>query len=99
ATNGVLAFDQLNINAFAADRAVLSITTAASHKMIQVLSHTLELRGVFVAEVIVNGFVEGTAGAFDQTTAIAPTVVADAFWALHSQRQAHSTVVGQTVEL
>lgn len=97
ATSGVMALDRPGINAFAVDFGALAITVAAQHKALGILSHTLSPRDVFVGEVIVNGFVKGTEGAFERNATIDPDDVAEAFWKLLTQRTEHSVVFGDII--
>lgn len=97
ATSGIMALDRPDINAFAVDFGALAITVAAQHKAVGILAHTLAPRGVFVGEVIVNGFVKGTEGAFERNATIDPDEVAEAFSNLLESRTEHSVVLGQTI--
>lgn len=94
ATSGVMALDDPQINAFATEYAALAIGVAAQRKASHILAHTLTPRGVYVGEVIVNGFVEGTPGGSGKSGTVAPVDIAEQFWALHTARQAHSVIIG-----
>ena len=97
ATSGVMALDDARINAFASAFGALAIGVAAQRKATALLAHTLAPRGVHVAEVIVNGFVQGTPGGADRPGALAPADIAEAFWRLHETRDTHSTMFGGVV--
>lgn len=97
ATSGVMALDRPDIDAFAVDFGALAVTVAAQHKMLSILAHTLAPRSIFVGEVIVNGFVKGTEGAFERNATIEPDEVAEAFSSLLARRTGYSVVVGQSI--
>lgn len=97
ATNGIMALDKPEIDAFATGYAALAISVAAQHKATGILVHTLAPRGIHVGEVVVNGFVAGTPGANGKQNTVAPADVAECFWALHTERQAHSVICGTAV--
>lgn len=99
ATSGVMALDDPQINAFAADYAALAIGVTAQRKATHILAHTLAPRGIHVGEVIVNGFVEGTPGGIGKNNTVTPTDIADQFWELHTTRRVHSVIVGGAVPL
>lgn len=99
ATSGVMAFDDPQISAFAMEYAALAISAAAQRKATHILAHTLAPRGIHVAEVIVNGFVEGTPGGRGKSDTVAPPDIAEQFWKLHAARQVHSVTVGEAVPI
>ncbi|MFE3839222.1 SDR family NAD(P)-dependent oxidoreductase [Pseudogemmobacter sonorensis] len=92
ATSGIMAFDLPEIDAMASRYAALAIPAAAQHKANGILRHTLDPRGIFVGEVIVNGFVKGTPGASVQIATIDPNDVAETFWSQLAARTDHSVV-------
>lgn len=98
-TNGVTAFHGEKVNAFAQDFGILAIPAAAQHKATGLLKQTLARRGVYVGEVVINGFVQGSVStelhAIPAT--IAPADIAEQFWQLHAARTAHSVVFGSAL--
>ena len=99
ATSGIMALDTPQINAFATQYAALAIGVAAQHKATNLLVQTLAPHGIYVGEVIVNGFVTGTPGSHGASYTIAPGDVAKQFWELYTARHMHSVVVGKTVSI
>ena len=99
ATSGIMSFDVDSINAFAKDFSILAISVAAQHKAIRLLTHTLSRHNVFMGEVIVNGFIQGSEGAEGHDAIINPDDVAEAFWKLASERSEQMVVLGNGVPL
>ncbi|HBO3623441.1 SDR family NAD(P)-dependent oxidoreductase [Pseudomonas aeruginosa] len=97
ATSGVMALSTPEIDAFSVEYGALAIGAAAQHKACGILAKALQPRGVYVGELIVNGFVKGTEGAFDQAATLDPDDIADAFGALYSKRIDNSVVFGRVV--
>lgn len=97
ATSGITAFDQPQINAFAQELGVIAVSVAAQHKATALLALSLKARGVYVGEVIVNGFVHGTPGAEGQRGSVYPQDVAERFWQLYQARTPASCVLGGAV--
>lgn len=98
-TSGVIGLDDPKINAFAAKYAALSISITAQCRTTSFLAHTLAPRGIYVGEVIVNGFVAGTPASVGKTSTVAPADVAEQFWDLHTARTTHSAIVGKAVPI
>ena len=94
ATGGVMAFYDPEIDAFAKDFGVLAVSVAAQHKATGLLMQSLAPRGVYVGEVVVNGFVKKSACSEHQVASVAPEDVADQFWQLNATRKTHSLVLG-----
>lgn len=97
ATSGIMAFDWPGIDAFATGYGLLAISAAAQHKASGIMAETLAPRGVFAGEVVVNGFVKGTDGAFSQDAMLEPGDIAETFWNLFVARSEHSVIHGQSI--
>lgn len=95
-TNGILALDHLEADIFALDYASLAIAATAQYKTTNILNHTLKPKGIFVGQVIVNGFVQGTAGVEDSPSNIHPDTIAESFWSLYTNKQNHNIIVGKS---
>ncbi len=92
-TNGGLGFFDPNIDQTAVEWNAmgLSMANSAKHKLAGMLSKKLAGE-VFVGEVVVTGFVKGTA--FDSGNAtIDPKDVAAKFWQLHNERKEASATL------
>lgn len=97
ATSGVMALQRPEIDAFAKDFGILAVSVAAQHKTNALLAPSLAEQGVHLAEVVVNGFVQRTPAEAQYAAAIDPADVAEQFWQLVQQRQAHSRIWGGAV--
>lgn len=97
ATSGVMARSTPEIDRFSAEYAAIAIAAAAQRKACGILEHTLQSRGIFVGQVIVNGFVEGTQGADGKALPLKSSDIAEAFWQLHSTRSHSNVVVGHSL--
>lgn len=93
ATNGITAMYGMQADAFAKDYSLLAIPAAAQHKANGLLNQTLALRGVYVGEILLDGFVKGSASASQHgvPATIDPRDIAEQFWQLNASRQSHST--------
>lgn len=94
ATSGVMALDTPGINALAGGYGILAVSVTAQHKANALLAPSLAAQGVYLGEVVVAGFVQNTPGADQHPSALNPDDIADAFWQMHSARQAHSRLFG-----
>lgn len=94
ATSGVLAFYGPEIDRSARDFGALSVSVAAQHKATGLLALTLGERGVYVGEVVVKGFVKGSAGAAQYHATIDPKDIAEQFWKMFMARDTSSVIVG-----
>ena len=99
ATSGIMALDEPHINAFATGYAALAIGAASQHKATSLLTQTLAARNVYVGEVIVNGFIEGTPGGVGKSGCASPIDIAEQFWKLHSTRHTHSVILDGNVSV
>lgn len=97
ATSGVMAFYGPKIDIFAKDFGVLAISVAAQHKATGLLAQTLAPRGIYVGEVVVNGFVKGSEGATHHDATVEPKYIADQFWNLNATHKTHSVIFGETL--
>ncbi len=97
ATSGITAYDEPHINGFAQELGVLAVSVAAQHKATALLALSLAKCGVYVGEVVVNGFVHGSAGAEGYAASVYPQDVAERFWQLYQARTLSSAVVGGAV--
>ncbi|MBE1237966.1 SDR family NAD(P)-dependent oxidoreductase [Phaeovibrio sulfidiphilus] len=97
ATCGIMLLDDPRVDAFAIGYGALAIGVAAQHKATGILAQTLAPRGVYVGEVIVNGFIEGTPGGVGKSPTVAPAAIAEAFRELYEARREHSVIIGEAV--
>ncbi|MHA3056093.1 SDR family NAD(P)-dependent oxidoreductase [Acinetobacter sp. ANC 4633] len=97
-TNGVFALDLNEIDMIAQEYAALSIAVASQYKTTNLLAHSLKNLQVYIGQVIVNGFVEGTSGAENKLYTIAPEAVADQFWELHQQKDRTTVLCGRALK-
>ncbi|MDQ8934480.1 SDR family NAD(P)-dependent oxidoreductase [Acinetobacter rudis] len=94
-TNGMMALDRPEANVFAIDYASLAIAATAQYKTTNILVHTLMPQGIFVGQIIVNGFVQGTAGVQNSPENIEPEAVANKFWELFQHKNIHFDIVSK----
>ncbi|WP_338883646.1 SDR family NAD(P)-dependent oxidoreductase [Xenorhabdus sp. TH1] len=94
ATSGVMAFYGSDIDSFAKDFGALAVSVAAQHKATGVLTQTLAQHGIYVGEVVVNGFVKKSAGSVQHETSVDPEDVAEQFWQMNAARTTHSMIFG-----
>ena len=94
ATSGVMAFYGSEIDTFAKDFGAIAVSVAAQHKATGLLTETLTARGIYVGEVIVNGFVKGWEGVNQRGAVLESADIAEQFWELNATRQTHSIVFG-----
>lgn len=93
ATSGAMAICTPEADSFSCDFSAAAIAAAAQHKTTGMLVHTLTPLGVYVGEVVVNGFVIGSRGTEGYVTTINPTDVAEKYWQLNQQRLLHSVSI------
>ena len=94
-TNGIFAFDAVGIDFVAKEYSSLATTAAAQYKTTNLLAHSLADSNVYVSQVIVNGFVDGTSGAQDKTYTVHPETIAEQFWYLHQHKQETVSFCGE----
>lgn len=94
ATGGIMALQHPDINAFAQDFGILSVSVAAQHKANALLAPRLAAYGVHLAEIIVNGFVRNTPAEAEYGATLHPADIAERFWEMAQARQAHSCIFG-----
>ncbi|EGY51443.1 SDR family NAD(P)-dependent oxidoreductase [Neisseria shayeganii] len=97
ATGGIMAQDLPAINDFAQNLGALAVSVAAQHKATALLSRSLAPHGVYAGEIIVNGFVHGSAGAAGETASVYPADVAERFWQMYCQRSSAVEIIGAMV--
>ncbi|WP_437609974.1 SDR family NAD(P)-dependent oxidoreductase [Erwinia sp. V71] len=97
ATSGVMVFDNPEIDHLAKDFGAMSVSVAAQHKATALLTQTLAARGIYVGEVIVNGFVKKSAGAAQYEASVDPEDVAEQFWQMNLARDTRSVIVGDSL--
>lgn len=98
ATSGVMGFQRPEIDAFARDFGVLAVSVAAQHKANALLAPALAARGVYLAEVVVSGFVRKTPAEAQHAASIDPADVAKQFWQMLQARTVHSQSWGGTLK-
>ncbi len=69
----------MGIDLVAKEYSSLATTAAVQYKATNLLAHSLADSNVYVSQVMVNGFVDGTPEAKDKTYAVHPETVADQF--------------------
>lgn len=94
ATSGALAFYGPEIDRNGRELGALSVSVAAQHKTTGLLALTLGELGVYVGEVVVNGFVKGSVGASQYHATIDPEDVAEQFWKMFMARDKCSVILG-----
>ena len=97
ATSGAMAFYGAEIDAFAKDFGILAISVAAQHKATGILTETLKPHGIYVGEVIVNGFVKSTESGNEHHATLEPNDIANQFWKMNAMRKTHSIVFGENL--
>ncbi|MFV5614207.1 short-chain dehydrogenase, partial [Acinetobacter baumannii] len=97
-TNGIFAFDAVGIDLVAKEYSSLATTAAAQYKTTNLLAHSLADSNVYVSQVIVNGFVDGTSGAQDKTYTVHPETIAGQFWYLHQHKQETVSFCGEAIQ-
>lgn len=98
-TSGVMGLYGPDIDSFAKDFGVLAISVAAQHKATGILTQTLKPLGIYVGEVIVNGFVKHSESGSQHNGVLEPSDIANQFWKLNTTRTTHSVVFGETLTL
>jgi short-subunit dehydrogenase len=98
-TNGIFALDNTQTDSMAYPYASLAIPAAAQNKTTNLLMRNLSKTKIFVGQVIVNGFVTGTAGGEKQNYTVHPDEVAQKFWEMYSSRTPNSMTCGQLVDM
>jgi len=97
-TNGIFAFDAVGIDLVAKEYSSLAIAAAAQYKTTNLLAHSLADSNVYVSQVIVNGFVDGTPGAQDKSYTVHPETIAEQFWSLHQHKQETVSLCGEAIQ-
>lgn len=98
-TSGAMVFSSPETDALAKDFAVLAISVTAQHKATGILTQALASRGIYVGEVVVNGFVKGSEFTSEHKTLLEPADIAEQFWDLNATRKTHSVVFGQALAI
>lgn len=98
-TNGVFALDFNEVHQISQQYALLAIAATAQYKTTQLLSHTLADSNVYVGQVIVNGFIEGTSGSRGRPNTVHPEDIAASFWNLHHHKNATTVVCGTALNI
>jgi hypothetical protein len=88
----------VGIDLVAKEYTSLAITAAAQYKTTNLLAHSLADSNVYVSQVIVNGFVDGTSGAQDKTYTVHPETIAEQFWYLHQRKQETVSLCGEAIQ-
>ncbi len=88
----------MGIDLVAKEYSSLATTAAAQYKATNLLAHSLADSNVYVSQVIVNGFVDGTSGAQDKTYTVHPETVAEQFWYLHQHKQETVSFCGEAIQ-
>ncbi len=95
-TNGAFGLVDPNVDAMCVkyNAMGLALANAAKHKLVGMLHQKLKDDGVYVGEVMVLGFVKGTA--FDQggPGGLEGKAIADKFWEIHTARKDVTVNVG-----
>ncbi|MHA3104882.1 SDR family NAD(P)-dependent oxidoreductase [Acinetobacter sp. ANC 3791] len=98
-TNGVFALDLNEVDLIAKEYAALSIAATSQYKTTNLLALSLKSSQIYVGQVIVNGFVEGTPGVESKLYTIAPKTVADQFWDLHQNKNQTTALCGRALQV
>lgn len=98
-TNGVFALDLHEVDGVAKEYSALAIAAAAQYKTTNLLARSLTDATVYVGQVIVNGFVDGTPGAENQLHTVTPEAVAEQFWELHHKKNQTTALCGRTIKV
>lgn len=96
-TNGIFALDIKSTDLIARPYAPLTIAAAAQYKTTNLLIQSLAKSNVFVGQVIVNGFIDGTPGGQDQNYRVHPDQVAQEFWKMFLSKSYNSAICGHLV--
>ncbi|MGP2451967.1 SDR family NAD(P)-dependent oxidoreductase [Acinetobacter baumannii] len=98
-TNGIFALDLVGVDLVAKEYSSLAIAASAQYKTTNLLAHTLADSDVYVSQVIVNGFVDGTPGSEDKAYTVHPETIAEQFWSLQQHKKETSVLCGKTIKV
>jgi NADP-dependent 3-hydroxy acid dehydrogenase YdfG len=88
-TNGGFLYSEPRVDAMLVQwkAAGVGIANAAKHKIVGILNQQLAADGVYVAEVVVNGMVKGTAWDDGKNATLDPKDIAAKFWEILQSRK------------
>lgn len=98
-TNGIFALDLNEVHQISQEYALLAIAATAQYKTTNLFSHTLKNSNVYVGQVIVNGFIEGTSGSKGRAYTVHPEEIAVSFWELHQNKNTTTALCGAAINI